>query len=148
VEFENNAGGTWVGNFGRGLSNLDVALPHPDGLRVLVIAGGALYDVDPRKAEPMDEADCCVTEVLTVTELNCFVFALNHISLMRWDATGKRWDTGRISWDGFANLRVQGNRILGEAWSAPNDEWVPMEVDLDTGEVSGGADQLPDYRQR
>ena len=147
VAFEPTLGAQWVGNFGRGLSNKDAALPHPDGRRVLVIAGGALYEVDPVKAEPVDVADCCVTEILHISYLNCFVFARNHVSLMRWDAAGKRWDTGRISWDGFAKLRAERQHVLGEAWSAPGDEWRPFEVDLDTGDASGGAEQLPDYKR-
>ena len=73
VAFEPTLGAQWVGNFGRGLSNKDAALPHPDGRRVLVIAGGALYEVDPVKAEPVDVADCCVTEILHISYLNCFV---------------------------------------------------------------------------
>ena len=142
----NAPGAEWVGNFGRGLSSKDAALAHPDGHRVLVIAGGALYEVDPGRAEPIDVTDCCVTEILHIPDLNCFVFARNHVSLMRWDADGKHWDTGRISWDGFAKLRPDGDRILGEAWSAPDDQWLPFEVDLETGETTGGAEQLPDYK--
>ena len=113
----------------------------------MVIAGGALYEVDPGRAEPIDVTDCCVTEILHIPDLNCFVFARNHVSLMRWDADGKHWDTGRISWDGFAKLRADGDRILGEAWSAPNDQWLPFEVDLKSGETTGGAEQLPDYKK-
>jgi hypothetical protein len=140
-------GTEWIGNFGRGLSNKDAALAHPDGRRVLVIAGGSLYEVAPEKAESIDETDCCVIEILDIPSLHCFVFARNHVSLMRWDAAGKQWDTGRISWDGFANLRADGGRILGEAWSAPGNRWLPFEVDLETGEASGGAEELTDYKK-
>jgi hypothetical protein len=112
----------------------------------LVIAGGEIYEVDPRRREPVDPTNCCVTDILTVSELNCLIFVRNHTSLMRWDATGMRWDTGRISGDGFSNLRVEGGRVLGEAWTAPSDEWLPFAVDLDTGDASGGAEQLSDYK--
>src|SRR5215213_4990454 len=47
VEFEGTGTDVWMGNFVRGDGRLSSVLPHPDGRRVLVIAGGDLWVVDP-----------------------------------------------------------------------------------------------------
>jgi hypothetical protein len=40
-------GGSWVGNFQRGLSGYDYVVEHPNGRNVLVVAGGTAYVVGP-----------------------------------------------------------------------------------------------------
>src|SRR4051794_19170072 len=47
VRFTSPDGGSWVGNFQRGLSRYDDLQAHPDGRNVLVVAGGQGYVVDP-----------------------------------------------------------------------------------------------------
>jgi hypothetical protein len=134
-----------VGNFQGGFGTETTAREHPDGKRVLVVANGALYEVDPERAEPIPESDCCVTEIWPLPSINAILFVRDHIALMLWTANGRAWDTGRLSWDGFRNVRIAGDRVEGEAWSAPGDNWPPFQVDLRTGEFSGGAVELPDY---
>jgi hypothetical protein len=145
VSFQRRDGSTWVGNFQGGLGTETAVREHPDSKRVLVIANGALYEVDPERAEPIAESDCCVTEIWPIPSTNTILLARDHIALMLWTAHGRAWDTGRLSWDGFRNVRIAGDRVEGEAWSAPGDSWSPFRVDLRTGEFSGGAVELPDY---
>jgi hypothetical protein len=114
-------------------------------MRVLVIANGALYEVDPEHPEPIAESACCVTGIWPIQSMKAILFARDHISLMLWTARGREWDTGRLSWDGFRKVRIEGDRVEGEAWSAPGDSWPPFQVNLQTGEYSGGAVELPDY---
>src|SRR5262249_41482809 len=47
VEFTPSGGGAWIGNFARGLGGVTAVVAHPDGRRVLVIADGSLWSVDP-----------------------------------------------------------------------------------------------------
>jgi hypothetical protein len=145
VSFRKRDGSMWIGNFGRGLGTETAVLPHPDGKRALVIANGAIYEVDPDHAEPLSESDCCVTAIWPVESMNALLFARSHIALMLWGARGREWDTGRLSWDGFRNVRIEGSWIEGEAWSAPDDSWPRFQVNLKTGEYTGGAIGLPDY---
>lgn len=55
------------------------------------------------------------------------------------NASGLRWQTSRISWDGIEELRLEQHRLKGVAFDPRR---VPFEVDLLTGEVAGGAYML------
>ena len=145
VSFCTRDGSTWIGNFRGGLGTETAVIRHPDGKRVLVIANGAMYEVDPEHPQPINESACCVTGIWPVPSMKAILLARNHISLVLWTAHGRGWDTGRLSWDGFRNVRVDGERVEGEAWSAPDNSWPPFHVDLKTGEFWGGAVKLPDY---
>jgi len=48
------------------------------------------------------------------------------------------WRTRRLSWDGFRNVVVQGQILIGEAWMF-DDTWHPFVVDLSSGTASGGS---------
>ena len=47
--------------------------------------------------------------------------------------------TRRISWDGIWNLRVEQDRLKGQAWNPFDDSESPFSVDLKTGDVEGGS---------
>ena len=34
---------------------------------------------------------------------------------------------------------LEGERLHGRAFDPPNDEWSAFEIDVDTGEVTGGS---------
>ena len=145
VSFRRHDGSTWVGNFQGGLGTETCVLQHPDGRRVLVIAHGALYEVDLEQSQSVDESACCITGIWPIPARRAILFARNHIALMLWNADGLAWDTGRLSWAGFRNVRITDTEIEGEAWSAPGDSWPTFSVDLLTGNRRGGAVELPDY---
>jgi len=140
VRFDPAKEESWVANFSRGLADTDAVLPFGD--RFLVVAGGALYLVDAEQPGPKAQIDGCVTDILIVSAPVGFVFGWNNISLGSWTLDGPRWKTRRLSWDGFHALRIERGRILGEGWSAPDGEWVHFEVDLESGEASGGPTAL------
>src|SRR5688572_9505204 len=70
VSFQKRDGSTWVGNFQGGIGTETDVRQHPDGKRILVIAKGAIYEVDPEHAEPVPESDCCVTEIWPLRAMN------------------------------------------------------------------------------
>lgn len=49
------------------------------------------------------------------------------------------WRTRRLSWDGMMEVRVDGERIVGNAYDPMNDEWTPFAVEIATGEAVGGS---------
>jgi hypothetical protein len=145
VAFHLTSSQRWVGNFGRGLSHVDTVLAMPAVGKLAVIAGGALYEVDPKIPGPVEQAACCVTDTLEAPDAEKLILVWNHIELGCWGARGEVWNTGRISWDGFRNLKIDAGRITGDAWSPMGDRWFPLSVDINTGVVEGGAEDLLDY---
>jgi hypothetical protein len=39
----------------------------------------------------------------------------------------------------MANVRVESDRLKGDAYDPMDDGWAPFELDLETGEVVGGS---------
>jgi len=139
VEFEHE-NARWVGNFVGGWGGFTGVLAHPNGAAWLVVTGGDLWYVDPRtrQAEP---AGSGVQAAWPVSEPEGYVFDRSGVAFCRIDAGGLRWQTRRLSWDGFRNVTLGVDTLRGEAYTPVDAEqmWHPFEVTLHTGESTGGA---------
>ena len=138
VEFSPNGRPLWVGNFQPGLSGYNSVLPHPDGTSLIVIAGGQAYVIDPKERRQLGIFGGGIEVALDVPTMSLLVLG-NGIWLEAWDRSGIRWRSRRISWDGMSNLRVEHDKLIGEAWSPIDDCDYPFEVDVATGVVKGGS---------
>jgi hypothetical protein len=61
---------------------------------------------------------------------------------------GSRFDwaalaTERISWDGIRALSISRGSVTGEAYDLIKNTWMPFQVDLASGRISGGS--YPEY---
>lgn len=137
VEFTTSTGDAWVGNFQRGLSNLDAVVRSPAANDVIiVIAGGQAYVIAP-------ETRTCVHTFGGMIE-HVFEFAdhfvvSNGLWFEATDGHQTQWTTRRLSWDGMMSIRVEGGTIVGDAYDPMNDTWVPFSVHAATGEAVGGS---------
>ena len=136
VEFDSR-GALWVANFQPGLEGLTVVYPHPNGHDAVVIASGDLWVVNPeeRSAQRLLPA---IDMALEVQDPNGWVFSRQGIALVRFGPEGLIWHTRRLSFDGFDQLRIEGDEVRGLAWSPVGDTWRAFQVDLRTGRSSGG----------
>jgi hypothetical protein len=135
VQFESEKIGTWVGNFQSGLTTFSGAYDHPDGKLVVIVAGGAIYIVDP-DTQAAEESGGMVSSVIQVSEKNALLFNDNiYLSLI---SSHGNWQTKRLSWDGIRNLSISGDFVLGEGWRY-DDTWHEFSVSLANGSHSGGA---------
>lgn len=136
VEFTTRDGQTWIGNFRPGNGGADGLYEHPSGRGVVVVSAGTLYIVDPDDRH----ADIYLDGVMAVWEYwGDLIVDWAGIAFGRLGPKGFIWRTRRVSWDGFDRTSVEGDRLLGLAWSPlGGPEWVPFVVDLNTGEVEGG----------
>ena len=137
MEFDAESG-SWVANFEPGLGGLELVLQHPNGCDAIVIASGDLWTVDPslRHAERwFGEVDA----ILEVQDPDGWVLSRKGLALARLGQEGLVWNTRRISWDGFYELKVGSGELTGLAWSPIDDRWHPFRVDLRTGRSSGGS---------
>jgi len=137
VEFAPNSGGTWVGNFQRGMTRFDHVTHEPGTERFVIIAGGNAYVVDP-ETHRCERTFGAQIEQVWVLEDGSLVVS-NGLWLEALGESGLTWRSRRISWDGFRSLQMHAGRITGEAWNPVDDEWTPFSVFLATGEVEGGS---------
>ena len=138
VEFARDAGGRWVGNFQPGIGGVDDVRSHPNGRDVLVISNGSLWIVNP-VTRTADEVASAVFDVWAVTDPDGYLLNNQGLGFLRLSADGVLWRSRRISWDGFSDLRFEGDRLVGKAWSPVEDAWLPFELDVQSGKVEGGS---------
>ena len=135
VQFESKKLGTWVGNFQSGLTTFSGAYKHPDGKHVVVVAGGAIYTVDP-DTQIAEESGGMVSSVTQVSGKNALLF--NDSIFLSFISPYGNWQTQRLSWDGIRNLSISGDFALGEGWHY-DDTWHEFSVSLADGSHTGGA---------
>ena len=142
VEFETDER-RWVGNFARGADGLDLAELHPNKCDAVVIAGGDLWvvNVETGTAEYLLPA---VYSATPVKNPDGWVFSRQEIALARLGPDGLLWHTKRISWDGFDQVQFSDDKVMGLAWNPMGDAWEPFEVDLRSGESTGGSYSFDD----
>jgi len=130
-------GRSWVGNFQPGYGPLTTALRHPNDRSLVVVAAGQAYIVDPETAVLDDSFGADLVSVLESQVPHTLVL-VGFTRLKVLTATGL-WTTPRLSWDGFADVRVDGSTVLGNAWEPGDDVFLPFTVDLVSRAVTGGS---------
>jgi hypothetical protein len=138
VEFHPDSSKSWVGNFQPGSSTFSTILLHPDGKSVIVISSGQGYCVDADSKELLSEFGGSLTGFIAIPGYSMLVLS-DDIYLHALLPSGFAWQTKRISWDGIQKLALSADTIVGEAYDAMSDTWMPFSVSLDNGRVNGGA---------
>lgn len=102
---------------------------------------GYLIDVDKKALISEFAGDIDFIERAPSTGL---LIVGNGLWFEAFDGIANRWSTPRISWDGMRNIAINGDRLTGEAYTpmGPPD-WLPFEVDLNTGSFMGGSGPPP-----
>jgi hypothetical protein len=137
-----NAGAPWRGFFALGFDSeyaVNVVCSCPDADSFCVIAGGYAYVVkaaDPTRWFRIEQRP--VTDVRALTDPGLLLFA-GFTSITALDRNGIKWSTARLSWEGLTHIEIHGDKLRGQGWDAMADREVPFEVDLLTGEHTGGA---------
>jgi hypothetical protein len=122
----------WIGNFLGGLTKYSIALDHPNGADVIVVADGEACIVDPEHREIRRRLAGQVEQIIRAPSLGMAIIQ-NLTDFIAVTAENSGWQSERISWDGFRKLKVLGNDLLGEAYTPIEDSWVPFKLDLLTG---------------
>lgn len=113
----------WTGNFQCGENDHTAVYIHPDGKRLIVIAGGSDYLVDPHTKELLGRTTDNISFSCEVPKLEIIVFG-DHIRF---------WAEGRLSWDGFAGICVTEDILIGKWYSAIDEKWHEFRMDLASG---------------
>jgi hypothetical protein len=133
----------WVANFRTGLTSYSATFEFSDHRRVLVIAGGQAYLMDPERTTPSFVFGGQIEGVLH-GEGGVLVFDHQIRILLLYPRSGLLWASSRISWDGFRNMRISDHSVVGESWRPfptenESDEWSSFELDLLNKTLVGGS---------
>ena len=110
--------------------------PRTDSL--LALAGGYAYLIDTLEPEhclhlPLRPA----TQILPVPAAELILLAGFH-NVLALDATGLRWQSARLTWEGVTLSSVHQGRLHGTGWNLHTDKEVPFSIDLESGIHQGG----------
>ncbi len=64
---------------------------------------------------------------------------VGHRTILAWGAQGRAWESPKLSDEGIANARVDGNLLRGLGWSLMTDKETPFALDLRTGRLKSGS---------
>ncbi|WP_116304342.1 hypothetical protein [Alkalilimnicola ehrlichii] len=132
----------WVGHFSAGKESpnaVDLCCDHPDGKHIVVLAKGSGYVVSA--CDPSDWSELAVRPIMGYCAIHArkVLVLFDYTKLIGFLSDGTVWRTGSLSWDGLRNVRATDSAIVGEGWDAATGSFVGFEVDVRTGESSGGA---------
>jgi len=139
VRFTEESGEQWVGTFPPGETRRSVVLPdvaRPE--RLIVIAGGRGYLVDPEKREVLETFGGAISDVFWLSDKASVIFGDGR-GFECHGPSGLRWKTRQISWDWMTDVQRTQDRLHGLAHDPASGECVAFEVDIDTGDVGGGS---------
>ena len=116
------------------------ACPRPDDL--LAIAGGYAYLIDTlNPTHSLHLPLRPVTQILSAPQANLILLAGFH-NVIAIDATGLRWQSARLSWEGITLTHADAHHLHGTGWNLHTDREIPFTIDLTTGTHTGGGFQL------
>ncbi len=144
VKFYKDDGSTWIANFPQGLSSLSFVKEIPNSNTILVVAGGDGFLMNPNYSKPIQKFNYFADEMVERDDGRLILASLTDIMLLDKNAEIE-WETGRISWDGIKNLKLDGNILTGYAYDVGmydenNDDnaWVKFTINIDTKKIEGG----------
>ena len=78
-----------------------------------------------------------VTEVRPFQRLGLLVFVSFH-SVEAWGASGRLWQTERLTWEGVRLGEATAKELRGWGWEMQTDTEMEFVIDLATGKHTGG----------
>jgi hypothetical protein len=136
VRFRPPAMEAWIGNFRCGDNDHSAVHLHPDRQRIIVIAGGSDYLVNPNTKMLDGHTAENVSFSREVPELEIIVFG-DYIRFWAEGRDGRKWTTARLSWDGFEAINVVKRSLTGRWYSAIEESFHEFRLDLVSGNVVG-----------
>ena len=140
VRFFKDDGTDWVGNFKEGWTKLNKVFDFPEKKRIIVFAGGLGYIIDPNTEKPIGNFGITISDVFQ--SKNGSLICVDGIGVKILDnANGEIWESERVSWDGFKDLKFEDDIISGLTFDPTNSkkEWCEFSLNILTKEIKGGS---------
>jgi hypothetical protein len=143
VEFVGIGGGEWVGNFQRGIGSVDAVLFAPQRTdQAVVLAGGMGYVVELDTHALVRSFGGAVNDLFYLPNREVIIFG-NGLWFECEGPAGTVWRTQRVSWDGTRDVRLDGLFVHGSAFDVNDHAWHPFVLNIESGEIEGGAHPPP-----
>lgn len=130
-------GTSWIANFKPGWSDFNFVKDYPDSNRIIVIASGQGYIMEPESFVPIKTFGLGIKQAIE-TQTNRVICA-DDCSLYLIEKDGSVWESERISWDGIKDLNIQNNILTGLAYYPMSDSWKPFTFDIKSKLITGGS---------
>ncbi|MBO9710689.1 MAG: hypothetical protein J7521_21005 [Caulobacter sp.] len=137
VEFTPSTGERWIGNFATGGKRLDGVHDDLGEAAVVVVSGGDVYLVDARERH-VALVTPWVKTLRFEPDLGLFVL-VDDCEVTALGRSGIKWRSRRVSWDGITEVHRDGSVLKGLAHYPQELPPAPFEIDLMTGEATGGS---------
>lgn len=128
----------WSGRFEPGIDGISgfFATPNPDVL--CVVWKGQGYWVPVLDPQSYSLLPCFpIKEILIVPNAKVLLF-VDFLEVYLFGDQGMLWRSNRITWDGIEVNAVTTEYVRGMARDPSTDQEVPFEIDIKTGNVTGG----------
>jgi len=136
VRFIPSSSVEWTGNFQRGETRYSNVHMHPDKRRIIVVAGGADYLINPNNKSVEGHTSEYISFSHETREPNVVVFG-DYIRFWAEGKDGRKWTTPRLSWDGINVKSVLDGVLTAMCYSVIDEAWHEIMVDMASGHVTG-----------
>ena len=140
VRFFKSDGNDWVANFELGLGGLSGVYDLPDKQdTVAVFANGTCYFMTPDNTTPIKTINGGFQQLLISDKQQLVLLDFIDVTVIEPD--GQHWNSERISWDGFKDIKLVGDIISGLSYDPMdrNKEWIEFAFNLTTKEITDGS---------
>jgi hypothetical protein len=142
VRVEPHGGQAWSGFFVQGFDsdfavNMICACPDPGS--VCAVVGGYAYVVTAADPSQWFRIEQKPVVALRVVEDHHLILFAGFTTITALGVSGIKWTTERLSWEGVSLDEIHSGQLHGKGWDAIANREVPFEVDLESGQHSGGA---------
>ena len=140
IRFYKSDGSSWIANFKPGWTNLNQVFDFPQHDRIIVFAGGLGYIMSPNIEKPIETIGLTINEIFQ-TENGSLICADGISILIIDNQIGQLWQSERISWDGFKDIKLVGDIISGLSYDPTNsiNPWTAFSLNLKTKKIIGGS---------
>ena len=140
VKFIKSDGSEWVANFKPGIGQYSGV--HPLNDTYAIFSSGTCYIMNPDITKPINIFDSDYYQVINSSKHQIIAIDTVYVTIIEPD--GQRWQSERISWDGFKEIKLKDYILSGLSYDPTNNEneWVPFSLNIKTKEIYGGS-----YRQ-
>jgi hypothetical protein len=135
------SGKPWIGIFAFGditTNGLCGVYSMPDKEKFCVVSNGMGYIVTSSDATIFETLDSIpITDVRCIKEKGIILFA-DYTEIMAYDSGGLRWQSKRLSYDGFKIISLNSDVLIGEFWDIRNESNSLFEIDIINGSLLSG----------
>jgi hypothetical protein len=139
VRFYKSDGTDWVANFRPGWTDLEEIHEFANDERLLVVARGTCYMMNPDQTKPLSVFGVGYEKVFKTHDQRLILQDQTDLTII--ETNGEHWATERISFDGLKDLQLESNLVTGLSYNPMNEveEWVKFTFDIDTKILTGGS---------